>query len=319
MMFSIDRRTQRNLFVLSSQPELMNLKRDHLFHKRLGRGRLVKALLLGALVLVTGGCSIKLAYNNADRLVRWGVSDYVDLDRQQKAALTEGINRIHRWHRYNHLPLYADYMTELAVVLSDGVTPQDLEAINEQLFTWADEVEAQATPFVIEMMVSLSDAQISALPEKLEDSNVEIAEPETDVSLEDAQALWVEEFTDTLKRFTGRLNRSQREYITRRSSGYRPERVLWADYRRRFQKDLMTILETRTDREKFASAYRDLIERRETYYGPELTEVFEHNQQLNREVAAYVLSNLTDAQGEQFKERLLELGEDFLELSQQEV
>ena len=125
MMFFDDWGPQRSMISLSSQREPMNLKRDRVFHKRLGRGRLVKALVLGAVVLVTGGCSIKLAYNNVDRLVRWGVSDYVDLDRQQKAALTEGINRIHRWHRYNHLPLYADYMTELAVVLSDGVTPQE--------------------------------------------------------------------------------------------------------------------------------------------------------------------------------------------------
>ena len=81
----------------------------------------------------------------------------------------------------------------------------------------------------------------------------------------------------------------------------------------------MAILEKREDVENFAAAYRDLVERRESYYGEELTEVFDHNQQLNREVAAHVLSNLTDAQSEQFKERLLELAEDFLELSQQKV
>lgn len=271
------------------------------------------------LLLVVGmclsGCSIKMAYNNLDRLVRWGVSDYVDLNRAQKEVLNRKIQKFQYWHRVNHLPEYADYMGVLAATMTDTVTVAQMEGIFNQVTSWAEEVELELTPLIVEMMVSLTDEQVAELPAKLEKSNIEIAEPELEGDLASAQAEWAEDLQDSLKQFVGRLSQSQKSYIERRSSGYQPERVLWADYRRRFQADLLALLAERGDVETFSSRYQDLVAARESYYGDELAKRFEHNQQLGFEVSAYVLSRLSEKQSARFIDALTDLGDDFAELA----
>ncbi len=265
--------------------------------------------------LVLSGCSIKLAYNNVDRLIRWGISDYVDLNADQKERLNVEIKRIHYWHRVNHLPLYAEFTKGLAVTLTDSVSVDEVQALFDHITGWVDEMESEITPVVIDMMISLTDEQIAALPAKLEKSNVEIAEPELDAELADAQALWAKEVRQSLRPFVGRLNREQKAYIERRALGYEPERVLWAEYRRRFQNALLSLLETRSDRTKFELGYRQLIAKRETFYGPELDQIYKLNQRLNLETGIRVLSMLTERQSAKFAEELVELSEDFAELA----
>lgn len=276
-----------------------------------------RILLALSILCVLSGCSIKMAYNNMDRLVRWGVSDYVDLNREQKAVLDREIKRIRYWHRVNHLSQYADFTQALAVRWSDQVTVADLQMTFDQITSWVEELQEQTAPLVIDMMISLTDEQVADLPKRLEASNVELAEPEQDVELAEAQALWAEEVTDRMRRFTGRLSDEQKNYVKRRASGYRPERVLWADYRRRFQKDLLALLQERRDRERFAEGYRALVASREAYYGAELTEIFEHNEALNMDVSAHLLSNLSEKQSARFIDELTELGDIFAELATQ--
>ncbi|MEM7001498.1 MAG: DUF6279 family lipoprotein [Pseudomonadota bacterium] len=269
-------------------------------------------LLLGTLIL--SGCSIKMAYNNLDRLVRWGVSDYVDLNAEQRKLLQREIDQVHRWHRQNHLPQYAEFAYAFSKVVGDGVSEARLNMVFEQFEVWFDEVESQATPAVIAVMQTLTDEQVAILPAKLSASNTELAEPEQDKSLAEAQTLWAEEYAEVLKNFIGRLNKEQRAYLARRSLEYQPERVLWAEYRQRFQTALIEVLDARHS-EQFPTAYRDLVAARESYYGDELTAVFEHNRQLNQDAASHLLSNLTPRQSQRFVERLTDLGDDFAELA----
>ena len=49
-------------------------------------GVLVGILLLGS------GCSIKMLYNNADRLARWAVNDYIKMTDEQEAYFTAEID-----------------------------------------------------------------------------------------------------------------------------------------------------------------------------------------------------------------------------------
>jgi hypothetical protein len=90
---------------------------------------------------------------------------------------------------------------------------------------------------------------------------------------------------------------------------------MWSDYRHRFQMALMELLDVRQDKPQFATAYRVLVAKRKSFYGDELTAVFENNQRLNHEVTAHILSNLTEKQSAKFVDELLDLGEDFTELA----
>ena len=210
-------------------------------------------------------------------------------------------------------------MDRLAVQLVDDPKPAVIGSAFLQVFDWADEIEEQAMPMVIEIMTSLTDQQIEDLKPKMTRSNVELAEDETKVDLAKVQLRFANEVADTMKTFVGRLDRGQRDYIALRAAEYRPQYVLWAAYRERFQTELLAILEKRDDVEWFSAAYRELIAERESYYGDELHAAFDHNEQLGIEIATYLFNNLSEKQSANLVERLTGFAEDFTELSLQEV
>lgn len=274
--------------------------------------RLMPALLMLA---CTAGCSVQMAYNNLDRLARWSVSDYVDMNDRQRDYFDAAVADIWHWHRQDHLPRYADFLEAVGPALVDGTDEAEMQAVVDRVFDWAQEIQDRSVPVAATFLASLDDGQIAELADSLEARNVEIAEPEAGASLAESQALWREEFEDRFTQFSGRLTGVQRAYLEQRARDYRPERVLWADYRRRWQGDLLTLLAFREDVDGLTRGLADLAGQRELYYGAELADVFEANVDLNRETSVWLVNSLTERQQTRFVERLNELAADFRELA----
>lgn len=277
---------------------------------------MIRVLLL-ALLLLGSGCSVRMAYNNLDRLARWSVSDYIDLSDTQRACFDAAFDRLWRWHRAEHLPQYAGFLQELRGTLGDGIDEAEMRVLVDRVVAWADEIEQQGLPAAAALLASLSDAQVARLAEALEARNRELAEPEQGVSLVRAQRGWQEEFTGRFTEFSGRLTRGQREYLARQSARYVPELVMWADYRRRWQRDLLALLAHRDDRAAFTRGFAELSAQRERYYGTELAAVVAGNERLAREASAWLVNHLTARQRERFFRRLDDLAEDLQVLSRQ--
>ncbi len=281
--------------------------------RRFSRHLVLALLCVGTL----SACSIKLAYNNLDRLIRWQVSDYVDLNREQKRYLAREVEKVLRWHRTTQLPEYAHYLRGLPAAFSDSVTSEQLRGVFEQFMAWGDAVERRALPVAIALMSDLTDEQVAELPLNLERSNVELEEDEVGVDIETIRANWAEEYIDGMNRLLGRLNDEQKNKVNVGSLRYQPELVMWADYRRRWQADLLAILEQRQDVKAFHAAFTRLVDQRERYYGAEYAAVSAANQQLGRELAAAILSSMTDKQAARFADFVTELSDDFEALSRQ--
>ena len=212
--------------------------------------------------------------------------------------------------------MYADYLDSLPGAIDDGVDEADIQGIFDTFYTWWESLEAKAMPMMVDMLLSLSDEQVERLPERLAKDNEEFGEDERDRPLEEVQAEWMKSYSDAMARFSGRLTKEQKAYLSAQSVRYVPQFELWADYRQRWQQDLVALLiEGREDPEEFADAFVALIHGREAYYGKELTAVFDANEQLAREVTAWLLNNLTDEQRERFYTRIGEMAVAFRELA----
>ena len=269
-----------------------------------------------AVLLLSGGCSIKMLYNNADRFARWAANDYLQMDDAQEAYFTQEVKALHYWHRTRELPLYADYLDALPGNLDNGVDEAEVQDIFDTFYSWWEVLEARAMPFVTQMMMSLSDEQVARLPERFAKDNREFAEDELDRSLEEIQADWMSQYEDTMSRFSGRLTKEQKSYLNAQAVRYVPQFELWSEYRERWQGDLLKLLtEKRHDPEVFPDAFRVLATSREDYYGKELNAVFDANEALATEVTAWLLNNLTDKQRERFYERIGEMATTFRELA----
>lgn len=276
---------------------------------------LIRASLILWLLVSGWGCSLQFAYNNLDRFARWGVNDYLRMTDEQRRNFDSEFSHLHYWHRTEHLPKYASFVEALPSVIAAGVDEQTMLAMETTAMDWADEVVLAGVPMATELLASLSDEQVAQLAVNMETSNEEIAEPELGRSVEESQARWTDEVAEFFSNFAGRVTADQRHYVRRQSVRYVPERVLWADYRRRWQAELLRLLDQRDDRESFRSRFAVLATSRESYYGTEFAAVFERNQALSREVGAWLLNNLTERQRERLFDRLRNLAQDMRELS----
>ncbi len=278
--------------------------------------QMIKALLVACLLVAASGCSIKMLYNNADRFARWAANDYIQMDEAQEAYFTAEVDAIHYWHRTNELPLYADYLDSLPTTFDEEVEASDVQEVFDTFYAWWEVFEEKTLPFVTEMMLSLSDEQVARLPERLEEDNEKFSEDEFDKPLDEVQAEWRKQYADTMSRFSGRLTREQKAYLEAQSVRYVPQFELWSEYRARWQADLLDLLRSkRQDPEAFTEAFIAISESRESYYGEELTAVFDANEKLATEVTAWLINNLTEKQRERFYERIGEMADTFRELA----
>ena len=88
---------------------------------------LLKALLLLLALAWLAGCSgARLAYNNADTVVRWMADDYFALDGPQLEDFKTRLAGFHAWHRSEELPRYSVLMTSAGDNLADGLTAPKL-------------------------------------------------------------------------------------------------------------------------------------------------------------------------------------------------
>ncbi|MCP5181209.1 MAG: hypothetical protein H6993_18875 [Pseudomonadales bacterium] len=262
----------------------------------------------------TGGCSVSFTYNNLDRLARWQVRDFVDFDDRQAEYFDAEFARLLHWHRTTQLPRYAHRLDSLADAVGRERADLELDSLIPEVEAWAQAIEQQAMPMTVTLMASLSDAQLAGLPARLAKSNEKLTEDEADRSLEAARAHFAEGMRDGLRGFLGRLNARQRDYLNAQSLRYEPETILWADYRRRWQADLLLALAGRGDADAFAARYRHLVETRESYYGERLSAVNAANIRLRRELLLGVVERATDDQRARFVRKLRELADELREL-----
>lgn len=273
-------------------------------------------LILLALAL-QAGCGVKLMYNNLDRFARWGISDYVDLTDAQRDYFDAEVAKLLYWHRTQHLPQYADLIETLALNVGEGTDMSDIERISDWMFLWYEEIEVRLVPIAVEVMLSLDDEQVAELPRRLERDNERLEEDEAGLSQLELQRRWQREYRDGFERLVGKLNSAQQAYLARQSLDYIPQYSLWADYRRRWQADVLQLIRTELDDpEAFEASFRLLVAARiPVYYGAELTEVFKRNERQYQEVTVWLLNNLTEKQREKLETRLLELASTFRELN----
>ncbi len=282
-------------------------------------------VVLGAtlLLLLSGGCSIKLAYNNADRLIRWNVDDYIDLTRPQKRFLNGELERLLYWHRTTQLPQYASALGRLnndianAVGGPDAVLVDDFNDFIETALLWGEAVEAKSHRTASQVLLSLTAEQIEALPELLEKDNRKLLEDEEGKTLLENQARWEKEVRKGLQRFMGRFSTEQRTFLHQQAQQYEPERVLWVDYRRRWQVETLRLLQQwidgEMDSESYVAAFEAHSDAREDFYG-EFGPVWERNQALGVATAAGLLVRMQPTQQMRLYEALEDIAEDLTEL-----
>ena len=271
--------------------------------------------LIALVALANAGCGVGFFYNNLDRLIRWELDSVLAMTADQQAFFKAEFAVLWRWHRTQELPRYADDLDRWAERFGDAATPRDIEELFVTVEGWWLRLEAKGTPLAIDILRSLDDEQVASLAEALEESNADWEKQEKDKPVEAVRKAWRKDFESILKRFTGPLTREQRALVVDASANYHPERALWADYRRRWQRDLFILLERRAEADHFASGFERLVKAQKSYYGEPFARIEAANEALVKATLVAVLRDAPPKQRERLRDTLNDRAEEFRTLA----
>jgi hypothetical protein len=138
--------------------------------------RLLKVAFLLLAVASLAGCSgARLAYNNADIVVRWMADDYFALEGPQEEDFKARLAGFHAWHRSEELPRYSVLMTSAGDKLADGLTAPELLWAWESVKGRYRRMAAHAAPELAAVLATLTPAQFDRLDKKFAESDAEYA------------------------------------------------------------------------------------------------------------------------------------------------
>jgi hypothetical protein len=220
-----------------------------------------KLLLAACAALLASGCStVKLAYNHADQIVAWTADDYLDLQREQQDGMRPLVERLHAWHRRTQLPDYARLLDAADKRLADGLVPADIDWVLENFRSRYEVLARRVHPDAVRVLATLSDAQVTNLERKLEDSNRKwMKEHGSAQPPEEQKRLRAKRLLERIEQWSGALGDEQSTRLTALSY----EIPLITDeslrYRLRRQRDFLALLHARSDAQVFGSKLRDWL------------------------------------------------------------
>ena len=138
----------------------------------------MRTLLKFALVLLAAasiaGCSgARLAYNNADTVVRWMADDYFALEGVQLDDFKGRLAAFHAWHRSEELPRYSTLLTNAGQKLADGMAVHELAWAWDHVWARYRRMAARAAPELALVLPTLTPAQFDRLEKRFTESGVE--------------------------------------------------------------------------------------------------------------------------------------------------
>ena len=265
--------------------------------------RFVISVWLLLACFVTQGCGVKLFYNNADRLARWWVSDYIDFDKAQREYFDASAADIMYWHRTTQLALYRRGLLELAdTVESAEMDSAELQKIVAEVEGWAVAVNSRSVPVALDILLALSPEQRQKFAKALSKSNrdyVKEAERKHAKRAEDE----AKDYAWLLRKFVGRLSTEQREIISKKHFEMLPDAKVILDYRVEWQGRLLSALNSVPPK---VDLMEDLMVNFDAYYSPEFARMIEVNELVYQALTLELLASLSKTQRNRMASELRE-------------
>lgn len=231
---------------------------------------LARAVVALGLVVALGACTaVRIAYNNADTLVRYMASDYVDLEPAQQDEFRARLARFHDWHRASELPAYAALLAEVARRAGDGVEAVDVAWAATQLRARYRLLVRRAATEAAPILAGLSAAQIADVERKLAEANAKYA---SDRDLDDPRRRQRHASRQMRKQFSdwlGSLTDAQEERIGRFVQAHDAILLLRFEDRRRRQRAGVNLLRAGGDPAALATRLAELFAQPEIGRSPE--------------------------------------------------
>ncbi len=195
------------------------------------------------LVLALSACSLpRLAYNNADTLLRFKGTDYFEPSYQQDLLMTAAIRRVHAWHRQQELPRYAAGLENMAQRVGTGLSADDVHWLRGFVRARYRALAIRALDEAMPALRTLTPDNLAALERKLAEINDDYADEFLSGSRTKRDRAQRDHLREHFERWTGPLADAQVALIADFVAGQPRFATLRLDNRRHLQRQGLTIL-----------------------------------------------------------------------------
>lgn len=267
------------------------------------------------IALTLGACSrIGLAYRNLDVIIPWTLSDYLDMNGEQKSWLNVRLKEHLSWHCTTQLPGYLDWLDRLqAMIATNQVTDAALQARAHEAEQAIAETAREIAPSAIELLQGLDDKQVAEMNEAFAKDRRKRQEEYLKPSLEQQIKERGERMEKRLNDWLGPLSSTQRQRVTTWSNTLGDQNTQWLANRVHWQKQFSAAVAQRQS-PQFPQRIETLLVNRESLWTPAYRQAFANTEAQARSLFVDLMAESTPNQRERLLKRIEGVRKDFSDL-----
>ena len=273
----------------------------------------IAALLIFTLAL--GACSrVGLAYRNLDVIIPWSLSDYVDMNGEQKDWFNERLKEHLSWHCTTQLPGYLDWLDRLqAMVESNQVTDVALQERTAEAKQAIAETAREITPSAIELLQGLDDKQVAemndAFAKDLRKRQQEYVKPPLAQQIKERG----ERMEKRLNEWLGPLSDTQKQRVAAWTNALGDQNTQWIANRAHWQQQFSAAVAQRQSPE-FPQRIETLLVNRERLWTADYREAYANTEAQARSLFVDLMAQSTPQQRERLLKKIEKVRKDFNDL-----
>ncbi|THF36585.1 hypothetical protein E5170_03820 [Pseudomonas atacamensis] len=273
----------------------------------------IAALLI--FILALGACSrVGLAYRNLDVIIPWSLSDYVDMNGEQKDWFNERLKEHLSWHCTTQLPGYLDWLDRLqAMVESNQVSDAALQERTAEAKQAIAETAREITPSAIELLQGLDDKQVAemndAFAKDLRKRQQEYVKPPLAQQIKERGERMEKRLNDWL----GPLSDTQKQRVVAWTNALGDQNTQWIANRAHWQQQFSAAVAQRQSAE-FPQRIETLLVNRERLWTADYRKAYANTEAQARSLFVDLMAESTPQQRQRLLKKIEGVRKDFNDL-----
>jgi hypothetical protein len=265
--------------------------------------------------LALGACSrMGLAYRNLDVIIPWTLSDYLDMNGEQKSWLDDRLKEHLSWHCTTQLPGYLDWLDRLQTMIkTNQVTDAALQARAQEAEQAIAETAREIVPSAIELLQGLDDKQVAEMNEAFAKDRRKRQEEYLKPSLEQQISERGARMEKRLNDWLGPLSSAQQQRVTAWSNALGDQNTQWLANRVHWQKQFSAAVAQRQS-PQFPQRIETLLVNRESLWTPAYRQAFARTEAQARSLFVDLMAQSTPTQRERLLKKIEGVKKDFSDL-----
>ncbi len=265
--------------------------------------------------LALGACSrVGLAYRNLDVIIPWTLSDYLDMNGEQKGWFNERLKEHLSWHCTTQLPGYLDWLDRLqGMVATHQVTDAALQTRTQEAKQAIAQTAREITPSAVELLRGLDDKQVAEMNEAfakdLRKRQQEYLKPPLDQQIKERSERMEKRLNDWL----GPISPTQQQRVVTWSNALGDQNTQWIANRAHWQKQFSAAVAQRQS-PQFPQRIETLLVNRESLWTADYRKAYADTEAQARSLIVDLMAESTPAQRQRLQKKIEGVRKDFNEL-----